>query len=189
VAKVIFMVYRYDLNIYNRRQSSRWDAIENPNSIWMQKTSDIMFISRECDYAIRIVRSLADYGKKNVKDICDKEDIPQPYAHKILRKLTKSGIVQSYRGITGGYELAKKTDRIFLMDIILSIEEQIVLNECMMKDYQCKRNTGCNKCQVHLELIRIQDVLAEKLTEKSMFEILNGEPTPLPVPFLEQKLD
>jgi Rrf2 family protein len=133
-----------------------------------------MFISRECDYAVRIVRALSDYEIRNVNEICEMERIPKQYAYKILKKLIKANIVQSYRGALGGFELAKSTGDIFLYDIIVSVEEQFSLSDCLLEGYSCPKSTKEERCKVHSELFRVQSILADSLQEKSLSDILGG---------------
>ena len=131
-----------------------------------------MMISRECDYAVRIVRALADYGVKNVNEICEKELVPVQYAYKILRKLVRSGIVKSYRGVSGGYELARDTSEISLFDVVISIDSKFCLNECLLPGYACLRNKN-NQCSVHAAIGEIQSKLQKLLEEKTFYELLN----------------
>lgn len=131
-----------------------------------------MFISRECDYAFRILRDLADYEVKSVKSICDREKVPRPYAYKILKKLEKSGFVTSYRGPNGGYILNSGKDRSTIFDVVLAIEEDIFLNECMKEGYQCNRYCNRNECRFHCEIGRIQGRIAAVLKERTLGEIL-----------------
>ena len=51
-----------------------------------------MFITRECDYAVRVVRALWGESRLSVSDICEKESVTAPFAYKILKKLQKHGI-------------------------------------------------------------------------------------------------
>lgn len=131
-----------------------------------------MFITRECDYAIRVVRELADGEKKAVQQICDKEMIPLPYGYKILKKLEKAGLVQSFRGAKGGYSLVRTPDTITLYDVLMAVNEEFFINECMRKDAFCERNGTDGQCGVHHELIRIQNQLIESLQEKSLSQIV-----------------
>ena len=48
-----------------------------------------MLITRECDYAVRIVRALAGGEKLCVNQICEKEDLTPAFVYKILKKLAK----------------------------------------------------------------------------------------------------
>ena len=55
-----------------------------------------MFITRECDYAVRVVRALWGESRLSVSDICEKEAITAPFAYKILKKLQKAGYLTTY---------------------------------------------------------------------------------------------
>ena len=49
-----------------------------------------MLITRECDYAVRIVRALADGEKLCVSRICEKEALTSAFVYKILKKMEKA---------------------------------------------------------------------------------------------------
>ena len=131
-----------------------------------------MLITRECDYAVRAVRALAEGEKKSVKEICDIEHVPQQYAYKILKKLERAGIVKGSRGVSGGYELCKSLDTFTMLDVVYAVEKELLLNECLGDGYQCPNNHPGKPCNAHTELCRIQKVLAEELSAKTMSEIL-----------------
>ena len=131
-----------------------------------------MFLTRECDYAIRTVRDLADMQMKPVGDICRREQIPRPFAYKILKKLEQAGIVNSFRGASGGYMLAKEPAELTLYDIVMAMDERFFLNECLLPSYNCPRNTEGHPCGVHGEMDRLQKALMEALSEKNMTELV-----------------
>jgi Rrf2 family protein len=131
-----------------------------------------MFITKECDYGIRIIRALADGKKKSVKDICLVERVPHQYGYKILKKLEKGHLVASYRGVNGGYALRKSLDEITLYDIFISIEKEINIINCMKAESNCIHNAPGKLCKIHEELCRIQCSLFKQLKEKSMAEIV-----------------
>ena len=64
-----------------------------------------MLITRECDYAIRIIRALSPGDIMNVPTICEKESLTSAITYKMARKLEKAGLIKSYRGSAGGYAL------------------------------------------------------------------------------------
>ena len=45
-----------------------------------------MLITRECDYAVRVLRAMAEEKRVSVNEICEKELITAPFAYKILKK-------------------------------------------------------------------------------------------------------
>ena len=72
-----------------------------------------MKLIQESMNGIRLVKYLANLKKgeiANAKDISREVGVPVKFALKILRILRKNEIVESYRGITGGYELKKEVD-------------------------------------------------------------------------------
>ena len=85
-----------------------------------------MLITRECDYAVRVLRAMAEEKRVSVNEICEKELITAPFAYKILKKLQKSGMVRGYRGVHGGYSLNCDLDQITLMMFI-----QRSIRECL----------------------------------------------------------
>ncbi|MCL1805058.1 MAG: Rrf2 family transcriptional regulator [Clostridiales bacterium] len=131
-----------------------------------------MFLTKECDYAMRIVRALADMEMKSVKSVCIVEHIPHPFAYKILKKLEHAGIVRSLRGSAGGYQLVKTTDHINLLDIVSAVDDHLLLNECLQPGYVCENNTHGKLCNVHIELNRLQELIENALSEKPMSELL-----------------
>jgi len=131
-----------------------------------------MFLTKECDYGIRIIRALADGQKKTAEEICDIEDIPGQFAYKILKKMERGGFLQSCRGRDGGYWLVKSLDEITIHDVITTIDEYLFLNECLRSDRPCTRNPKSSPCPIHGELVRIQARLVDELRQKSLREVV-----------------
>ncbi|MDO5135263.1 MAG: Rrf2 family transcriptional regulator [Eubacteriales bacterium] len=140
-----------------------------------------MFITRECDYAVRVLRALAGEKRLSVNEICEKEVITAPFAYKILKKLQKAKMVRGYRGVHGGYTLNKSMGDMTLFDVYSAISPDMFIIECMNPKKQCVRD-GQNgqPCLMHAELVSIQDELWRMLKRKSLKEILelsdDGEP-------------
>ena len=57
-----------------------------------------MLLSRETDYALRILQNLMDGQRRSVGEISNAELIPQQFAYKIIRKLAKAGLIEITRG-------------------------------------------------------------------------------------------
>ncbi|HAN44287.1 MAG TPA: Rrf2 family transcriptional regulator, partial [Ruminococcaceae bacterium] len=87
-----------------------------------------MNITLETDYAIRIVYCVAKQNKRvDAKTIAESSGVTLRFSLKILRKLVASGIIKSYKGTKGGYELAKDPGQISLKDVIETIEGPYML--------------------------------------------------------------
>ena len=132
-----------------------------------------MFLTKECDYGIRIIRALAGNEKRTAEEICAAENIPGQFAYKILKKLERAGFLQSSRGRDGGYWLVKPLREISILNIISAIDENLFLHECLREDRPCSRNLKEYPCAVHLELDRIQQVLIEELRKKNIVELVS----------------
>ena len=85
----------------------------------------MMIISSKGAYGIAALFELAQNAKNDfmqIKDIAEKQGIPQNYLEQLLVILKKAGFVESLRGAEGGYRLAKHPSRIKVSDILNCLE-------------------------------------------------------------------
>mgnify|MGYP004517943921 FL=1 len=135
-----------------------------------------MFITRESDYAMRVVRALMGETRLSVSDICEREAITAPFAYKILKKLQNAGIVQGYRGVHGGYALKKDPAELTLYDIYTAIDSDMSIIECLNGRCECTRNGQDGiPCYAHDELKDIQNELWVMLRRKSMEDLFGKD--------------
>ena len=133
-----------------------------------------MYLTRECDYGIRIIRALASGERKTVKEICDAEFIPKQFGYKILKKLEHAGILRSIRGRDGGYQLIKSPDTLAIYDVVVAIDESLFIIDCLREDNSCDFKKKDQICPVHMEFKRVQDVLMYELSRNTMADILKS---------------
>lgn len=132
-----------------------------------------MFITRECDYAVRVIRALEGEKRLSVGEICEKESITAPFAYKILKKLQKAKIVRGFRGVHGGYSLNRSASELTLYDVYSSIDPDLFIIECIDPGSKCIRDgENGQPCLVHCELVSIQQEIWNMLKRKSLAEIL-----------------
>jgi Rrf2 family protein len=81
-------------------------------------------VSAKVDYAIRAAVELAsaDEGPVKGERIAQAQDIPLKFLENILLELRHHGLVQSQRGVEGGYWLARPAEEITLADVIRAVE-------------------------------------------------------------------
>ncbi len=97
-----------------------------------------MHITLESDYAVRIVHCLAESDVRlDAKSIAEQTTVTLRFALKILRKLVASGIVKSFKGTQGGYELAKLPSEVSLGDVIETVEGTYCFSRCLNDSYSC----------------------------------------------------
>lgn len=131
-----------------------------------------MFITRECDYAVRILRSLASGEITNVQTIAEKEEISVSIAYKLARKLEKGGLLRSFRGVNGGYALAKPPEELTLYQVFTTVDANLLITECLEDGYVCPLNTCTKPCGVHEEFCRIQQIVNQELKKKSLSDLI-----------------
>ena len=71
-------------------------------------------ITRETDYALRLLRTLRDGERRTAAEAAERELVPQSFAHKILKKLARAGFVEVARGAEGGCRLSAELNRVSL---------------------------------------------------------------------------
>ena len=89
-------------------------------------------ITRLSDYAIVVLASAARSADAEftARSASEQTHLPLPAVKKILKNLSKHGIVVSERGTTGGYRLGRAATQIALADIIDAVEGPFALTEC-----------------------------------------------------------
>ena len=134
-----------------------------------------MLITRECDYAVRVIRALSGAERLSVGEICEREEITAPFAYKILKKLQKAKLVRGYRGVHGGYSMNRTPGEITLFDIYTAIDPELMIIECMDPQYHCVRdNRDKTPCLVHRELVEIQKELWKLFQRKTLQELFDS---------------
>lgn len=83
-----------------------------------------MRVSARADYALRACAELAVAGEHRLKrdEIASRQEIPIQYLESVLLALKHAGIVQSLRGASGGFRLARQPSDISLADVIRGVD-------------------------------------------------------------------
>ena len=123
-----------------------------------------MRVTQEADYAIRMCLILDSLGEKTgAATLADIACITPKIALKVLRKLNEGGLVRSYKGVQGGYELAKSGEEIRVLDIIELIDGPVKISKCLECDHECSRNPCKLECKMHVAFDAINEKLIENL--------------------------
>jgi Rrf2 family transcriptional regulator, iron-sulfur cluster assembly transcription factor len=82
-------------------------------------------------YSVKAMLDLSlqpNYGPASVSAIAARQYLPIPYLEKLLIELRRAGLVESIRGVNGGYKLAKNPTQISLSDILIAVGESMVVD-------------------------------------------------------------
>jgi len=90
-------------------------------------------LTRQADYGIVLMRHMASDAERlwNAPDLAAEAFLPPPMVSKILKLLAKEGLLQSHRGVKGGYSLARASEEISMAQIITALEGPIAVTECI----------------------------------------------------------
>jgi len=130
-----------------------------------------MLITRESEYAIRMVRALADNEVKSVGRISDDERIPPKWAYKILKKMERAKLVKSFYGVNGGYQLDKEISKITMLDILTINENSLRFSECAHGPSCSHATHSLDECAITQEFKGLQNAVKWLLSERTMAEI------------------
>ena len=92
---------------------------------------------------------------------------------KILHKLVRGDIVESFKGVKGGYKLKASPDKITLKDVIELIDGPIAIARCLDSEESCSLNCDKTACVYHHIFDSISIELASKLAKITISDVLN----------------
>ena len=90
-------------------------------------------LSRLTDYAVVVLTIMENQGTDPVSAaiLAEQSRLPEPTVAKILKLLAGGGLVNSIRGIKGGYILEKDLAEISVKDVIHALDGPIALTACV----------------------------------------------------------
>ncbi len=140
-----------------------------------------MRISTKSRYGLRACQVLAEEydASEPTKPIAtpviaEKTGVTESYLEQIIILLKKAGVVESVRGATGGYYLAKKPEDVSLGEILRALEDGLEIVKCISSP--CEESGGCKTRGVWtkiyssinnvLDSFSLQDMLDENIEEQ-----------------------
>ena len=131
-------------------------------------------LSRNTDYAVRAVCYIAKKrpGIVSVTELVEKLKMPRPFLRKILQALNNEGMLKSYKGMGGGFRLAREPEGVYLTDIMETFQGPFKLNECFFKRKTCPdRGSCCLKKKID----SIKDIVYKELRSITLGSMLRGD--------------
>ena len=102
-------------------------------------------IGKLTDYAFVILQHLTQTPDQalSAHAIASLTGIPEPTVSKVLKILTRNGLIVSIRGAGGGYQLQKDAENISVLQIIEAMEGRVMMVECNDTDHTCTISNSC----------------------------------------------
>jgi Rrf2 family protein len=131
-----------------------------------------MKISAKGRYALRVMVDIASIegGFVSISEISKRQDISQKYLEQIIALMSKAGLVESMRGATGGYKLAKKPSECSVADILSATDDMPKIDTCETKNCAIKgtcKTYGCWQTLSNLICDYLKSVTLEDLINKT----------------------
>jgi FeS assembly SUF system regulator len=102
-------------------------------------------ISKMTDYAILLMVELTrDRETLSAHALADRIHVEAPTASKVLKLLAGAGLLDSYRGVNGGYRVNRCATEISVADVIAAIEGPIAMTECSAEPGLCQQEHSCS---------------------------------------------
>jgi len=130
-----------------------------------------MHLTRETDYAFRIMLVLAQRGCiTDAAAIAESVCVSITFTLKILHKLQKAELVIGKSGVSGGYVLACPAKEIPLYRIYEAVNGQIAISPCLKADYRCERVGDCDACFFHCLFEDLNQTFIRRLHTVTLYD-------------------
>lgn len=102
-------------------------------------------LGKLADYGTMIMTILAADPERlySAQELAERSHVGAPTASKLLKILTKGGLVESLRGAKGGYKLSRPPAAITVADVIAAIDGPIGLTQCSVHKGDCAVESFC----------------------------------------------
>lgn len=132
--------------------------------------------SKACEYGVKAVIYIAtkslDRKRVKISDVANSSGSPEAFTAKILGKLTKAGIISSYKGPNGGFEMDEnKIKNTKLAEIVFLLDGDSIYNGCALGLSACDANAPC---PMHDKFVHIRDELKNMLGTTTIYELATG---------------
>ncbi|MBZ0188969.1 MAG: Rrf2 family transcriptional regulator [Candidatus Obscuribacterales bacterium] len=132
-------------------------------------------ISQTAEYALRAIVFLAmNTGSAfTTQQIAETTKVPSAYLSKVLKSLVRAGLLQSRRGLGGGFVLAKPAEEMNILQVLNAVDPIQRIRTCPLglKAY------GTVLCALHKRLDDATAIIEKSFADTTIAELL-ARPTP-----------
>jgi len=127
-------------------------------------------MSKLADYGTVIMTAMAREpdAVHSASSIATATGVATPTVSKVLKVLARGGVVESLRGINGGYLLARLPERITLAEVISAVDGPIGMTECTVLPGLCTHEAAC---AVRANWQKVNRVIYEALQQVTLADM------------------
>ena len=128
-------------------------------------------VSELTDYATVVMTTLAEAPAEVLRAqvLAERARLEVPTVSKLLKQLAHAGLIDSFRGVNGGYRLARPPEAISVAEIVIAMEGPIGMTECSAHEGLCDHEQHCG---VRGNWQRINQAIAQALSSVSLADML-----------------
>ena len=128
-------------------------------------------VTRLTDYATLLLTALAATpdAVHSATALAERTRLELTTVSKVLKLLAQRELVVGFRGVNGGYRLARPPEEVSLFEIVESIEGPIELTECSSDHSRCEYQPWCG---VSPHWRQINDIVADALRSVTLRQML-----------------
>ncbi len=115
-----------------------------------------------------------NYGQEvlRIQTISEQQNIPKRFLEQILNDLKSAGIVESRRGVAGGYRLSKPPEKISLAVVIRHIEGPLAPVSCVSEKFYSRCSCPDEaKCGIRSIMKEVRDAIVAILEGVTVAEL------------------
>ena len=136
-------------------------------------------LSMKAKYALRALMVLARHEKRMlpIKSIAKEADVPQKFLETILLEMKNQNLVDSKRGIFGGYFLSRDASAVMIGNLIRGIDGPLAPIRCASVSHyrKCEDCVDENACEIRILMRKVRDAMADVLDHTSLADMLKGK--------------
>jgi Rrf2 family protein len=112
----------------------------------------------------------------SAREISDRYPVPKRLLAEVLKDLARAQLIDSHRGATGGYALARRAEQISLGDVVRALEGTPNVTGCRSDDSSCEIEPVC---PIKNPMSRVRTGIWELMERTSLRDLAsNREPEP-----------
>lgn len=134
-------------------------------------------LSQKAKYGLKALLAMAaeyGHGPILISDLAQREGIPKKFLESILLELKNHGVLQSKKGLGGGYQLAKSPTAISLGRVIRIMDGPLAPLPCASETAyrRCDECVDETTCGIRMVMREVRDATARILDGTSLADVI-----------------
>ncbi len=129
-------------------------------------------LSSTAEYALRAIVYLASHSEASItsQDIAQGTQVPSSYVSKVLRDLSRAGLVEAQRGPNGGFILGRNPENISVLEVVNAVDPIRRIKFCPLG---IPSHSG-RLCKLHQKLDDAIALVEESFRTSTLADLADG---------------